>query len=390
MFCIPYSDDIYFRYTEGEHTWDLPFTKTMAMALAQDVATDLGSGAVFDIQILPYCPVKHLFKIVNGKKIMIDQAPSSTYIVDEGGNPIGSIFWCFSSQFSFEIPYTIQVPNTPRAFKEQAICDKYRLCSPNMSSFFDFSPSKNNGVEVIEVDCYYKPYNPYIHLNPRFKELYALDYIDYEVRGLDLSGNFSLTQVNDAWTTYQLQNKNFENSFNRQQQQLETMRKYERIEQIAGATIGAINAGVQTGMMTGNVYAGLGAGVASGVGGAIDVAISEAKHKSQLEYNEAMHNYSLDNIKALPQSITKIDTLSPNNSLVPYMEYYTCTDIEREAIRNNLYYGGMTVGRIGSLIDFKQNELSFMKAQLVRIEGLEEDYHFADIITTELKLGVFI
>ena len=390
MFCIPYSDDIYFRYKEGDSTWDLPFTKTMAMAFAQDIATDLGTNAVFDIQVLPYCPVQHLLVKEGNKKILNDQKLTATYIADEGGNPIGAIFWCFSSQFSFEIPYKITVPEDPLLFKEQAVCDKYRLCSPNMSSFFDFSPTINDGLDVIEVDCYYKPYNPYIHLNPRFKGLYAGDQLDFEVRGLDLSGNFSLTQVSDAWTNYQLQNKNFENVFNRQQEHLETVRKYQRIEQVAGGLTSAVGAGVQAGLATGSVAGGLIGGGVSALGGVADYAISEKLHQESMELNKFNFEASLENIRALPQSLTKVDSLSPNNSLVPYMEYYTCTEIERQAVKNKFKYTSFAINRIGFINDFIQAEPTYIRGSVIRLPGLEDDYNMASEIAKELTIGVYM
>ena len=388
MFCIPYSDDIYFKYRESGSTFYCPFTKTLALAFAQDIATDLGSGAVFDIQILPYCPVRHLFKVEDGKKIMIDQNLSTTYITDEGGNPVGAVFWCFSSQFSFEIPYNISVSEDPLLFKEQALCEKYRLCSPNMSSFFDFSPTMNNGLDVLEVDCYYKPFNPYIHLNPRFKGLYGS--ADWEVRGLDLAGNFSLTQVSDAWTNYQLQNKNFESIFNRQQEHLEITRKYQRTEQIISGTAGAIGAGAQVGAATGNIWAAATGTAISAAGAVADVAISDKLHQEQMELNKFNFKANLENIRALPQSLTKVDSLSPNNSLVPYMEYYSCTEIERQAVKNKFKYQSFAINRIGTISEFIQDTPTYIRASVIRLPGLEDDYHLASVIAQELAIGVYI
>lgn len=76
-------------------------------------------------------------------------------------------------------------------------CDKYRLCSPNWSNFFDFSLAKNGGtVMSFNVDCSYKPFSPYIHINPDFKGLYGRDFND--ARGLICGGEFSLPQVTSA------------------------------------------------------------------------------------------------------------------------------------------------------------------------------------------------
>ena len=151
-------------------------------------------------------------------------------------------------------------------------------------------------------------------------------------------------------------------------------------------TLGSAGAGFAVGGAPGAIVG----GVLSLGGGIADQFLQEAKYKESLGYNEAMYKYQLGNIQALPQSLTKVDALSPNNPNIPYIEYYTCSNIEKNAIRNNLYYGGMTVGRIGSLMEFKQEEPSFMKAQLVRATDLHEDYHLADVISQELKLGVYI
>ena len=218
MFCIPYSDDMLFKHTDSGNTFISPYTKSLAMSFAQQLAADLGNEVVYDVQILPYCPVPNLYTEEEGSGVMTYRDVAATYIEDGNGNPISAIFWAATSAFSLEIPYTIELPQSALDRKLMSVCQKYRMCSPNMASFFDFDPILNDGVATIEVDCYYKPYNPYIHLNPRFGGIYGS--AEYEVRGLDLAGNFSLTQITNAWTEYQLQNKNFETIFNRQQESL--------------------------------------------------------------------------------------------------------------------------------------------------------------------------
>jgi hypothetical protein len=77
----------------------------------------------------------------------------------------------------------------------------YRLVSPNYSGQFEFNLSKmfTNTVSF-NVDYTYKPFNPYIHINPVFSGLYGNDWDD--ARGLICGGDFSLAVVNDAWTQY--------------------------------------------------------------------------------------------------------------------------------------------------------------------------------------------
>ena len=103
--------------------------------------------------------------------------------------------------------------------KEYNACKHFRLVSPNYSSAFEFNPLKNNGVTVFNVDFNYKPYNPYIHIAPFFNSLengglYGVDTNDQ--RGLILQGDFSVGYYSDAWASYQIQNANYANIFNRQ------------------------------------------------------------------------------------------------------------------------------------------------------------------------------
>lgn len=108
-------------------------------------------------------------------------------------------------------------------------CDLYRLCSPNYNGAFDFNLMKNNKeVKKFNVDCQYKPYNPYIHVNPDFAGLYGRDFDDS--RGLVCGGDFSIGIVNDQWNAYEIQNKNYQNIFNRQIQNMEVNNSIARQE----------------------------------------------------------------------------------------------------------------------------------------------------------------
>lgn len=398
MFVMPYSDDLYLGL---DNTAAFKFSKELAMGFAQQLAAKIGSSAVFDVQILPYCPIINLYyvdeyghRMINFKEVA---ATAITTIPDEGGSStqIGALFWCSSSQFSFEIPYYIDLPRSSIERKLISVCDKYRLCSPNMASFFDFDPIKNNGVSSIEVDCYYKPFNPYIHLNPRFGGIYG-GKTGYEVRGIDLGGNFSLTQISDAWTDYQLQNKNFENIFNRQMDSLEMQHGVQDRFDILNAFTGTVS-GAASGGMTGAAAGPWGAvagavvgGVASGIGGAMDINVKRMLRQEQVSLQEDVFAYQKGNIQALPNSLTKVDTLSPNNPLIPYIEFYTCTSIEREAVRNILRYSGMTVGRVGTISDFLASTPQYIRGRLIRTTGIAEDFHIVQQISQELQKGVYI
>lgn len=142
--------------------------------------------------------------------------------------------------------------NSAYAVKIDNECNLYRLVSPNYQGDFEFSPSKNGGVDRFNVDCTYKPFNPYIHVNPDFGGLYGDDYNDS--RGLICQGDFTVGMISDAFTQYELQNKNYQSIFNRQIQNMDVSNEIARQEQlfksISGSVTGAA-AGAAGGAMVG-------------------------------------------------------------------------------------------------------------------------------------------
>ena len=59
MFAIPYSDDLALYIGDTLHCVT---NKSVAMTAAQALATSAGAGAVYDVQLLPYCPVRDIIK----------------------------------------------------------------------------------------------------------------------------------------------------------------------------------------------------------------------------------------------------------------------------------------------------------------------------------------
>lgn len=276
----------------------------------------------------------------------------------------------------------------------------YRLCSPNYSGVFEFSAAKMNGVQWINVDCTYKPFSPYIHLNPNFENLYGLDFND--ARGLICGGDFSITQLNNAWETYQRNNVNYEKSFQRTIENMEVNNKYQRIGDISNAITGTFS-GAMSGAMAGGlmggpvggVIGGVAGGAASLAGGIMDVRINDKLRAEALDYTKDMYGYNLENIKALPTTLAKVSAFTANNKIYPYIEVYTCTDEEKNAFINKLKYNGMTVMRVGTLnefINYKIHDLDYFKGKLIRLElgDRAEDFHIVNQISAELNKGVFI
>ena len=384
MFCIPYSDTLVI------HKNATPYcvaNKSIAVNMATQIAAATGSANVYDVQLLPYCPVRYC--ILDDGTFDIKSAKHDI-IKDSNGATLGVILWATTSAFTIDIQHEIVVTDP----KIESQTDVYRLTSPNFNGQFEFNAAKNGGVESFNIDCNYKPFNPYIHVNPNFKLLYGQDFND--ARGLICGGDFSLPQLSNAWANYQLNNKNYQAIFDRQIQNMEVNNKVQRQKEIIGAAIGTVQGGMM-GAASGMQY-GPGAAVAGGVGGTLaslaggfaDVNFNEQLRNEALDYTKDMYGYNLGNIQALPTSLTKTSAFTYNNKIFPILEYYTCTDQEKQALRDKIKYNGMTVMRIGTIAEFIPNaEKQYIKGRIIRLEGIEEDYHFLKAISEEIFKGAF-
>ena len=376
MFAIPYSDDLEI-YKNGTKLFNA--NKSIAVNIATQITAATGSANVYDVQLLPYCPVRYCI-LADGtfdvKTAKVD------YVQDKNKNNIGIILWATTSSFTVNINKEITSTNP----KIENMTDRWRLCSPNFNGQFEFSVAMNGGVDYFNVDCTYKPFNPYIHVNPNFKRMYGQDFND--ARGLICAGDFSLPQVTNAWADYQLNNKNYENIFNREIQNLQVQQKAQRIGDIA-STFGGVFGGAAGGALAGVGGAVVG-GLISAAGGAADIAINEKLRAEAMDYKRDMFGMQMGNIQALPTNITKTTAFTYNNKLFPILEYYTCTIEERNALLDKLRYNGMTVGRIGKIADYLANASDqYIKGRIIRIEGVSDDFHYYKAISDEIYKGAF-
>lgn len=377
MFCIPYSETLAI-YKNGVKLFNS--NKSLAVNMAVEIGAKSGDKNIYDVQLLPYCPVRYC--ILEDGTFDIGNAQVN-YITNSQNENIGVILWATTSQFTVDIPYTITIDD----YKVDNECNKYRLVSPNYSGQFEFSAAKNGGVQSFNIDCSYKPYNPYIHINPNFGRLYGQDFND--ARGLICGGDFSLPQITNAWANYQQNNKNFQNIFDRQIENMEFNNRISNIQ--AGVSAGASALG--TGLATGAVFgplAGIGAGVASALGGVADYGIQKALQNEALDYKKDMFGYELGNIKAMPTGLAKTSAFTYNNKIFPILEFYTCTDEEKQALKDKIKYNGMTVMRIGTISQFLQQDYSYIKGQVIRMENISDDTNYLNQIADEINKGVFI
>ena len=366
--------------------------------LARQIATQLSSFC-YDVQLLPYFPLQSY--ISNTATIDLTEMSEKQYAFlkqGESGGITSILFWINEPNFSFTIEDSIIYNSQePKIQNETQFC---RLNSPNYAASFEFSVAKNKGVGYWQVDCSYKPYQPYIHVAPNWKGLYGSNFND--ARGLICTGDFSIDLMTDRWQEYQIQNKNYNEIFNRQIQSLDLQQSIAQRQEKWGVALGAVQAvagGAGAGAAIGGgvgaaVGAGLGlvAGAASTAAGLADIADNNKLRADARSSQFDMFNYQLGNVKALPNTLTKVSTYNINNKIYPFYEIYEATSEEIEALRQQLKWRGYNLGIIGQLSDF-QVEGKYFKGKLIRLEEVQDislgDSHLIENFNSELQQGIY-
>ena len=376
MFAIPYG------------TYSGLGDKTIAIKAANAAIAEFNVNAgseLYDVQLLPFQP-----------------ALSSTTITDIKNNAdkvIGKIYWATSSTFSKTI--LLNEPIGVENKKIDHICNKYRLVSPNYNGQFEFTAAANNGISGVKVDATYLPLNPYIRVAPLFGGLYGREFED--ARGLICGGDFSLPVVNSAWVSYQQSNKYYQAIFDRQVQNLEFNNKINRTIQGVGAAAGTIQ-GAVSGAIAGSTFGPYGAATGAVVGfgtsfagGVADLNLSEQLRQEQLRYNSDIHDLNIATIQAQPYSLSKTTAFTANNKIFPILEYYTCSNEEKDLVATHIINYSMTVGAIGELKDYIKNTWqyngiyarNFIKGTFLKLKDIFEDYHYLNALNEELNIGVY-
>ena len=387
-FAIPYHS---VRVIKGNET--IITDPRESLLLARNIATQLGSFC-YDVQLLPYFPLQSYIDSMG--RIDTTTMPDGTVAVLKSAEGVARtfLFWITKPNFSFAVPDTIAYSSEPKIQNETQFC---RLNSPNYAASFDFSVAKNKGVDYWQIDCSYKPYQPYIHVAPNWRGLYGSDFND--ARGLICTGDFSIDLMTDKWQEYQIQNKNYNEIFNRQIQSLDLQQSIAKRQEIFGAVAGSLSgamSGATTGALAGGLPGAIGGGIAglgiSAVGGVMDIIDNQKLRDDARSSQFDMFNYQLGNVKALPNTLTKVSAYNINNKIYPFYEIYEATSEEIGALRQRLNWRGYNLGIIGQLSDF-QIEGKYFKGKLIRLEEVHDvslgDNHLLENYNSELQQGIY-
>lgn len=415
MFAIPFDKT---RVYDNDQVDFNSLGKEDIMGIVNSITAGLSASELYDIQLLPYCPIPSAAKLwhqglyaYSGVDVSMAGGAEHIayeYITDSNNNKVGVILFPTMCSFTTRVYHYMNavepIGETTIDFKVKDICNMYRLTGGNHANSFEFNPTRTGEITWFKVSATYIPFQPYIRVCPDFQNVFG-GYLYgpwmQDSRGLILNGDFSLSQINDAWIDYQVQNKNYNNIFARQIQNMEVNRNIQKTQEWAQIITGTVQGGVTGAAAGGSVGGGYGAiiggavGIAgSAVGGAMDVINSEKIYQENLAFTKDMFGYQLGNIKALPNTLDKVSAYNIDNLIFPIIEYYTCSEEEKEAVRTKLIYEGYTIGIVDVISKYITPDNAsiypkgiFVKAQLLHLDI--NDNHTTDDIVKELMKGVY-
>lgn len=108
MFCIPFSDTLKLQYDAGSSINQFICSKNVAISMATEIARDLGSNTVYDVQLLPYCPNRTLVVKSGSPSNVLDLTDVKYDLIKESvtNSPKSAVIWCTES--TFQVPITTE------------------------------------------------------------------------------------------------------------------------------------------------------------------------------------------------------------------------------------------------------------------------------------------
>ncbi len=379
MFVIPYSDEMVYEVNSTNYNAN----KNMAINLAQAICQASGSS-VYDIQIVPYCP----FNIPTSPSIDFSLINSQAIYLNADDTVCGYYFWASKSSGELTISENreeLTLSGDSYSYKEITQLRQYFICSPNKESVYEFNPAMNKGVTEWKISYDYRPFSSYIKVQPTWNYLYSLNTSTFngltDQRGLLYNGNYSITQLSNAWNEYVNSNKNYQAIFDTEiktqisQNQLQN-KAYEETIGIRSYNLNPIKA------------------VMNVIGMEKEIDFMRENQSIDINARRQLFNYQLDNIKSQPNTIRKMTSINTDFRIFPFVEVYDATPQDKQNFDNLIKYNGMTIMVMGFMEEYLQaNTETFFQASVVRFTdyiGVENDYTLVSDINNELEMGLYI
>lgn len=429
---MPYpKHELTIHVNEGSTANIFTVNKTNTMALANNIAEALGD-ALYDIQLIPYCPNPYLM-FLEDNDVFVANANDLVGYSDKSGIVVLPVYNSHIEFGSYGGVGSIlaggvisnHIVNPEDGLlnaKIESQCTKLRVLDQFGSAIAEWNPLSIGYIEAVKIAMTLKPLQTTVSLVPIYQAgaLYKFDETS-PIEGEDRRGcisrsSFSLPRISDAWVQFSQNNINFNNMFNRQ---LDTQtRQYEIQNQLAdkagslnvfSAALSGANGGVGNFAGLGNILGPIGNIMSMGLGGLVAAGASTeglnidraARYEqTELALNLAKDTHAMEiaNIKARPDTLSKIGVFDVLTDDYFVLEVYTCTDAEKQWFKDYLRYHGCTINHISTFRTEADKIInqpggdqfvsSFVRGTLLRCNL--EDSHTANELMTELMKGVYI
>lgn len=385
------------------------YTAENAINLYKAFSQYWGTSPVYDVQILPFCPVSYITPYATTESQLRFSIKTLTaerdYTLTAEGIPV---FYVNTIDREFEINRlwrannnveSITFPNwtniTGDYMKTKYIASDFKLYSPNFNSEYQIPLIKNGGLNRLHIDLTCLPNQPWIRVRPVWEGLNGIDYDD--ARGLILGGTYSLTQLSSAWTEYQYTNINYQNiqdsTINYQQAQYDITNQKNLI---SGAlnTVSSTISGAVGGALVGGIPGAIVGAVASAgasIGGlAADQYYDKQSQKLTIDYSQEQFALQTGNVKAQTSTISKLTAINTNFKFFPQLLVYIANDKDIDSLDAKWENCGMSIGRIGKLSDYlQQGKYQFVKGKLMRNDNMHYSFDYYNAIGQEVAQGFF-
>ncbi|MCR4660708.1 MAG: hypothetical protein K5765_01750 [Clostridia bacterium] len=383
MFVIPYSND--YQYTVNNQNYTA--NKAMAINLAIEICRSLGTSAAYDIQVVPYCPMRNNGIIDFNDFSLINYEPIRKGSTLTTSDPIvGYYFWSTTSSQEFSITETdplLTLNQSTYSYKEITQLFEYILCSPAKDSTYEFNPAMNRGINSWQISFNYRPYSSYVKVQPTWDYLYGESSYNglTDTRGLLFNGNYSITQLSNAWADYLNQNKNYQQIFDTEVST--QINKFNKQQKAQWDTVGARNYSFNP------IKSVLGI-----IGENKQMQYDREIFDMDIKAQKDIFNYQLDNIKSQPDAISKLTSINVDFRIYPFIEIYMGHSDDIKNFRNAMKWNGMTIMVQGYIREYlKPNqEETYIEASILRFNDYVAescDYHLVTEINKELDKGLY-
>lgn len=395
------------------------------------------SPRIYDIQKIPYSTInlnKYVSSVLdkiyfNADGTGTDEKTHEMHLIKDGDQtPKLLMFEAWENTRTFETT-VFNLASNDNSLKVNLSTTKCYIASSSYKSIIEYEYYKNNKNNAFRVTVDLKPITPFFNIDPVGSLDGLLPNNFDDGRGLNIAEDFSITQVNDAFSEYKRNNFNYLNSFNSAQEYERSrlgqeqanakaqlhLKEKQAWENYGLSTATSIVKSTATGAAAGSVMGPIGAAVGAGLGAAKSIvdtgfnaastgleqkqaretlSLLQGQNRDILSLQQAQakeqFNFNVENIQFLPAKLDKVSGLTSFTNNTARLIFYDTTDEERERVtqfyeRNA--YAINTYGFLRNYIDFDKQR-TYVKGTIYQFSGSINNTILQDI-NTRLSIGLY-